>query len=114
MDIVAEITTPLRARIIDATLNARRFEAELARRLKIDIAEHGGVVESLSSPTDPSSFHDALGASGEFNCLILIAHGQVEGIGCMSRLRRWWHGRPLLKSDLRAYCRPGYTWRRQT
>ncbi|MGK3981495.1 hypothetical protein WME99_00550 [Sorangium sp. So ce136] len=99
LDVKCEIEGPLKVRIIDASLNARGFERKLRQYLIASIRTRGVTLESVKSPQQPAEFFAALAQPGDFNCLLLIAHGQVEteAHGCLARLRRWWYGRKVLK-----------------
>jgi hypothetical protein len=67
-----------RVRIINATNNVKGYENEMTEMLVTRLGWAEVPVERTSSPTTPSEFFAALGTGGEYNVLILIAHGGAK------------------------------------
>jgi hypothetical protein len=89
IEIKCEVVGPPAVRIIDATLNSKGFEDRLTKSLEREIQRAGVTVRDVFYPKNPSDFFAALAAPGEFNVLLLVAHGQVAPTGCIAAIKAW-------------------------
>lgn len=77
----SNVMGPLRVRVIDSTRNANGFEYATTNAVVAQLLRDGVAVEKVSFPETADAFLRSFEEDGSFNCLLLVAHGEVSSPG---------------------------------